>query len=249
MKFNIEKNSPLPLYAQLQNSIIEKIDNEQYKENSKLPSEVDIIKDSGLSRSTVRQALSNLEKEGYIEKKRGIGTFVSAKKRNLWNLERLRSFREEFSIKGAKGTTTQLNLEKVNTNEVLKGIFGEKMTRFYKLERLRYINGTPSIVVTTYVPIKHVSNLEEYNFSEQSLFEIMEKDFEIEISYAEKEFRAKIVESQDAKLLTVDEYSPIQEVKTTTYNKEGQPIEYSISRDRGDMSVHKVKLTYQDDFD
>jgi GntR family transcriptional regulator len=244
-EFHIDKTDPLPLYVQLQRSIINKINVGEYKEDTSLPAEHVIIKDSGLSRTTVRQAIDNLEKEGYIEKRRGIGTFVSSKKKTLWNLERLRSFREEFSMKGKRNSTRLLEMGKIENNELLTKVFGEYEKEFYILERLRYIDEQPVIVVTTYVPSSLVSGLKKYDFNSQSLFNIMENDYGISIGFADKEFRAKIAEPKDAVLLTIEQGSPTQEVRTTTYDNKGEPIEFSISRDRGDLSVHKIRLNHE----
>src|SRR5699024_4252960 len=108
-----------------------------------------------------------------------------------------------------------------------------------------YIDDIPSIVVTTYVPQSLASGLEKYNFSEVSLFNTLNKQYGVTIGFAKKEFRAVKVEQKDGELLEVERGSPIQLVKTVTYNLEEEPIEYSISRDRGDLSVYKVVLKYQ----
>lgn len=243
--FNIDKSNPLPLYAQLQRSIIKKIEEGVYKENESLPAEHVIIKQSGLSRTTVRQAIDNLEKEGYIEKRRGIGTFVSPKKKSTWDLEKLRSFREEFSMKGKENFTKLLEIKKIKQTEYLATIFGETEKYYYVLERLRYIDETPIIVVTTYVPESKFKQLDQFDFNDQSLFTIMEEEYHTTITFAEKEFRAKIVTKKDATLLMIEEGDPIQEVRTKTYDDNGELIEYSVSRDRGDLSVHKVRLNHK----
>ncbi len=242
--YKIDKSDPLPLYVQLQRSIIEKIKNGEYKVNSSLPAEHIIIKDSGLSRTTVRQAIDNLEKEGYVEKKRGIGTFVCSRKKSMWNLEKLQSFRDAFSTTGETSSTKLLEIKKVENNDFLSKIFGESEEGFYVLERLRYLNEMPMIIVTTYVPLSITEDLSNYDFNNQSLFEVLMENNGIKISFAEKEFRAKISDPKDAILLDITLESAIQEVRTITYDDNGQPIEYSISRDRGDLSVHKVRLNY-----
>lgn len=243
--FNIDKTDPLPLYVQLQRSIVDKIKTGEYKENENLPAEHKIIKDSGLSRTTVRQAIDNLEKEGYIEKRRGIGTFVAPKKKSTWDLEKLRSFREEFSMKGTENSTKLLSFKTIKANEYLGNVFGEQESKYYLLERLRYVDDTPIILVTTYVPASKFLELEKYDFNDQSLFEVMEKEYNTSIAFAEKEFRAKIVSSKDAKLLDIKVGDPVQEVRTKTYDSNGELIEYSVSRDRGDLSVHKVRLNHK----
>lgn len=240
--FFIDKDNPTPLYYQLQKTIIEKIDNGTYQEDESLPPETIIIKESGLSRTTVRQAIENLVNEGYLEKRRGIGTFVIPRKKHLWNLQELRSFREEFETNGNKSSTKLLSIEKIKKNDELIKIFGNEVTDFYKIERLRFLNETPVIVVTTYVPVVYANGLEEDDLSNNSLFAIMKEKYNVKIGFAEKEFRAKKVEEEDSILLNIKNNEPIQHVETRTYDIGGAPVEYSISRDRGDISVYKIIL-------
>lgn len=242
----IDKNNPLPLYSQLQNIMIEKIKKGFYPINKALPSEFELVNEYGVSRTTVRQAIDNLVKDGYLEKRRGVGTFVIDKnKKNLWDLQELKSFREEFVNKGYIVKTRELKIELVQSNKELREIFGKDVKEFYCLERLRYLNEEPVICVTTYVPKILVPRLEQYNFSEESLFDILSKIYHIQIKYATKEFRAIIVSNDDANLLNIKSGSPVQLIKTITYSEKNIPIEYSISRDRGDLSVYKVKINYR----
>lgn len=73
----INKNSPIPLYFQLQTWIEEQIEQGNFKENEKIPTEEEFTKITGLTRPTIRQALQNLVNQGYLSRKRGLGTFVS----------------------------------------------------------------------------------------------------------------------------------------------------------------------------
>lgn len=68
--FELEKNSPIPLYFQLKEDMIKKINNEEYKVNESLPSETQLMTMYGVSRTTVRQAIDLLVNEGYLEKRR-----------------------------------------------------------------------------------------------------------------------------------------------------------------------------------
>lgn len=242
----IDKNSPLPLYSQLQNIMVEKIKEGIYPQDKALPSEFELVDTYGVSRTTVRQAIDNLVKDGYLEKRRGVGTFVvDRKKRNLWDLQELKSFREEFISKGFVVRTEALNINCVKANKELNEVFGKDISECYCLERLRYINEKPVICVTTYVPKSIAPGLDIYNFSKESLFDILSTQYNVQIKYATKEFRAISATNNDAKLLNIEKNSPIQLVKTTTYNDKNIPIEYSISRDRGDISIYKVKVNYR----
>ena len=81
MKYIIDKNIPLPLYYQLKQIIINLIDDGVYKEDETIPTEHELIEKYQLSRTTVRQALNELVTEGYLYKRKGVGTFVSSTKK------------------------------------------------------------------------------------------------------------------------------------------------------------------------
>ena len=73
----LNQNSTIPLYEQVKEAIKLKIEQKEWKENTRVPSETELMKIYEVSRVTVRNALALLVDEGYLEKKQGIGTFVS----------------------------------------------------------------------------------------------------------------------------------------------------------------------------
>ena len=73
----IAKDNRTPLYYQLMDIIVEQIETGNLQEHDKLPSERELCEIHDVSRTTVRQTMQELEKEGYIYKKHGKGSFVS----------------------------------------------------------------------------------------------------------------------------------------------------------------------------
>lgn len=241
----IDKTNPTPLYFQLKNILLEKIENGDYPPGKALPGEFELIEAYDVSRTTVRQAISILVNEGYLEKRRGVGTFVRKKeKANFWDLQQLRSFRKELESSGHKIDNHCLSIKKIGTDNELEQIFGSQFEQFYCLERIRFVDGIPAICVTTYVPAEMTPDLEQYDFSKVSLFEVMNRDYGIHIHSAEKVFQAIPVSRQDAKALNIKANSPVQLVITKTFDSQQQVIEYSKSRDRGDISTYRVQLQY-----
>jgi len=241
----IDKKDPTPLYFQLQEIITHKVKNKEFLPNDFVPTEKELVEEYNLSRTTVRQAINNLVSQGVLERKRGLGTIVSGDQKHIWNLQRLKSFSEEFESRGHEVKTRVLSMDIISKNSSLVSIFGDEVNQYYKLERLRYIDYIPSILVTTYIPFYLAPNLSEYDFSSLSLFKVLNEVFDVEINSAEKDFNATIVTEQDKEMLNITSKSPIQLVKTITYDVHNKPIEYSISRDRGDLSVYKVILNYE----
>ncbi|MNJ52200.1 HTH-type transcriptional repressor DasR [compost metagenome] len=158
----------------------------------------------------------------------------------------MRSFNEEASRQNLVARTELLSMKQVKANDALKGIFGEGPSLYYKLERLRFIENEPSVLVTTYVPVDIAPDLERFNFSEVSLFATLREYYGLKISYANKTFRAINASPEDARMLKVEPDVAIQLVDTVTYDDKDRVIEYSLSRDRGDLNRFKVRLRYKE---
>ena len=67
----------LPLYYQIEEQLRTRIDSGEWTEGARIPSEPELAQTYGVSRATIRQAISNLESSGFLRRKQGLGTFVS----------------------------------------------------------------------------------------------------------------------------------------------------------------------------
>lgn len=242
----IDKNSPLPLYFQVKEDIEKKIKEEVYIEGEALPSEIALIDQYNVSRTTIRQAVEQLVNDGLLERRRGKGTFVKKREVFSWDVSELRSFNDVTQKKQFSTSTEVLSIEIVESDEIVRRIFKDKYTHFYHLERLRFVENQPSEIVTTYVPTSIASNLDKFDFSKISLFDILRETYHIDISYAEKKFTAINCSSEDAKVLNIRKNDALQLVETVTFDSSDNPIEYSIARDKGLISTFKVTFKKQD---
>ena len=241
-KLIIDKESPLPLYAQIKEDMKDKINSDILHEDDYLPSEFKLMEEYNVSRTTIRQAIELLVQENYLERKRGVGTLITKPKKDYWDLSELRSFDEEAQRKGMISKTKLLDFSIVDSNSELADVFGKNEEKFYKLERLRYINNSPLELVTTYIPKSLAEDLEKFDFSNNSLFDILHKYYYIRLSYAEKTFNAINISKEDSKILDIPQRSAIQLVKTVTFDINYNPVEFSISKDRGLISKFKLTL-------
>ncbi|WP_430487479.1 GntR family transcriptional regulator [Priestia flexa] len=244
-KIVVEKNNPLPLYFQLKEVLKEKIEQGVYKPDEPIPSERELIDTYGISRTPVRQALNELVSEGLLRREHGRGTFVAYPKIDETFLKSLSSFGDEMKKKGLAFKTKVLYMDVIDVNSNLKELFGEEYNQFYRVERLRYIEEDPYVLVTTYVPVSIAPQLLEENLEEQSLYKTLETKYGIHISYAKRVLEAVNVNEEDGKLLDIASMSAIQMTKTTAFQMNSKPFEYSIARYRGDLSKFTVEVTYK----
>ena len=124
----INDKSPVPKYFQLQTWLQDRIEQGYYVTNEKIPTEVELVKLSGLSRATVRQALRNLEQDGYIVRKKRVGSFVLKIEKDTKNIPTvgilipdIRSGYAPILARGAEDEATKNNISLIlcNTDDLL----------------------------------------------------------------------------------------------------------------------------------
>lgn len=233
----------IPLYYQLMQLFRQQIEEGEYQPGDSFPSENELCERFGVSRPTVRQALNELVREGLLHRIKGKGTFVSAPKIQQDFMQKLVSFTEEMQQKGLKGTTRVLSLQVVpalkNVAAYLTLAIEEPV---FQLDRLRFINDEPIVVVTTYLPQKYCPTLNQQDLNNQSLYKTLEDQYSIRISRARRILEVIAATEEYAKLLEIDVGAPIQLSRTIAWDQYNRPIEFSIARYRGDRSQFTIDL-------
>lgn len=236
----IDKSSRIPLYCQLMEIIIKDIE-KNLKMDDQLLSERDFCNRYDLSRSTVRQAFQELEREGYIYKIHGKGTFVSPKKMNQ-DLLKFYSFTNEMKRIGKEPSSKVLDFEIICCDKTL----AQKMKvnigcKIYRFVRLRLADGQPIMFETSHIPCKRFPGLASEVFNQFGMYDIFARFYQVEITYAEEKFQAVMTDEKTAHHLNVQRALPSLKIERFTYEKENV-IEYTISMARGDQFIYSIKL-------
>ena len=229
----IDKNMPIPLYYQLKQLIINSINNGVYKENEAIPTEYEFIGNYKLSRTTVRQALNELVNEGYLYRKKGVGTFVScttalkiAQSTNL-PLYHISSMIEESGYVSSV-ELLQLFFEPAS-QEVAKALeitIGEAV---WVMDRLRMANKTPVSFSRTYFPKKYLGNFDEIAVKASQGFHAFLDSQGYRITAIKHLLIPGITDETTSEILKIPVKSPMMILKDICYSNNGTPIEYSIS--------------------
>lgn len=235
------KKRKQPLYDQLVDILKEQIETE-LEPNSMLPSERELSKKYGLSRTTVRLAFQELEKIGYIYRLHGKGTFVSNLMGQATNLDEAYSFSDHMKALGKEPKTVILEYAIVEANkyfaENLETKLGSKMI---KIKRLRLADGQPMMLERSYLPHHKFLALTKEALEKKPLYKIFSEDFAETVKIADEEFFASIVSEGDARLLKVQAGAPSLRLLRTTYNVDNEVIEYTMSVARADRFRYKVR--------
>lgn len=238
----IDKNSPLSLYYQLKQIIVNKIENREFEANDKLPTEKDLCEEYGISRATVRQAFKELENEGYIYKIQGKGTYVSPKKFQQ-DLLKFYSFTEEMKKINKHPTSKVLNFKITDASKkIADKLDVDTGTKVYEFTRLRLADEEPMMLETTYIPYNLYKGITKEDLENNPLYNILINRYNTVFSKAEETFRATSVRDNEAEKLNYIEGGPAIFLERITYNNSEKIIEYTKSIARGDKFNYHVVL-------
>lgn len=229
-----------PLYDQLVDVLRDKIQNE-LKPGDLLPSERELTERYGLSRTTVRLALRELENLGLVVRRHGKGTFVASAETPATNLSQTYSFTEQMRELGRVPTTDILEFGRIEADKYLAAHMGVRIgDPAFVLRRLRSADGVPMMLERTYLPVRRFLSLTRDQLEGVSLYDVMEGAFHERIRLAEEEFSASIARPEEARILGVKEGSPVLDLVRTTTNDDGEVVEFTLSVARADQFRCKV---------
>ncbi|WP_202080493.1 trehalose operon repressor [Caldalkalibacillus salinus] len=221
-------------YLTIYQDIVDEIKDAKYKPDSKLPSENALCEQYCTSRETVRKALNLLSQNGYIQKVRGKGSIVLGLSKLDFPISGVVSFKELAQKMGDKPRTIvhQLHLDKPNDTLINHPSLTQQ-DRIWEVVRSREINGEKIILDKDYLLQKHVPSLTE-EICADSIYEYLEKDLRLQISFAKKEIVVESVTEEDQCYLDVDGHDQVVVVRSFVYLEDTSLIQYTESRHRTD---------------
>lgn len=239
----IDKDSLIPIYYQLEEIFIKKIESEELIPHQPLPSERLICEKYDISRTTVRQAFQDLENSGYIYKIRGKGTFV-ADRIIEFNISKFYSFSEEMKKIGKKPSSKILNFEKIIPDPKISRKLQIKSSDYvFVLKRIRYADGEAISIEQSYIPYFRYKDLDLYDLSKQSLYSFLIENFNSVFLHATEKFRAVATNEEESNLLNYPIGAPSILIERVVI--ESSSIIYSKAISRGDKFSYSIELNWK----
>lgn len=233
----------IPLHKKISEDLLQKIKSGVYPENELIPTEHELVEMYGVSRPTIRHALQSLVNEGYLEKRKKRGTVVTKPKFQQEFTHVIESFDSEMSRKGIAPKTKILNFTIMKaSDEVAENLRLNKGDKVYKLIRLRYAEDKPVVLVTSYIPHHLFPRFQEIDFTQEKLYKALEEAGYPVIAVSRKLEVIKADETT-SDLLDVEIDEPLFYFHTQGFSNERQPVEYSISKYRGDLNYFVFELS------
>ena len=239
----IKHDSPIPYYFQLSSYIEQAIKAKHMLPGQLMPSEQEICEQLGVSRTVVRQALADLERNGFITKQSGKRSAISYPKYNGGLMQNLRGFYEDALLKGQHPTTRVLEMKVLSAErELAQALKINEGQPIIMINRLRFLEGEPEVLVVTYIPEAKCPGLLHEDLTSQSLYKLLARKFGLVIAQGRRTVEAIALDRADAKLLGVPPKSPALLLKSIGLLEDGTPLEYFVAKHRGDRSKFHIDL-------
>lgn len=239
---HLDRNIPVPLYYQLKKFMLEHIDNGDLKEGDPVPSEEELCNMLNVSRATIRQAFTELVKEGRLTRQKAKGTFIAKPKIRGEYLQVLSSFNDEMRRKGLTPSTKVLRMEQAFQATIAEQLGMHQQEPTLYIERLRFADGDPMVYVETYLPYEPFKTLMHEDIEHNSLYSILDKNYGSLVHRVTRIIQVGLADSPLAKMLDIRPNSPIYIMHTSSFTADETPIAYSISKYRGDRNEFRVDL-------
>lgn len=234
-----------PKHLLIQQDLLNRIQSGEYNEGQLIPKENELTEIYQVSRPTVRQAIQTLVNQGYLERRKKRGTIVCQSKIKQEFTHVIESYDSEMNRKGLVPKTQVLTFKIVKANyEIATNLNIKENDEVYKLVRLRYAGNKPIVIVTTYLPLVHLPHLLDKDFTSERLYAVLE-EMQFPILQIRRKLEVLKADETTADLLGIDINEPIFYFHSLAFTNNRLPIEYSISKYRGDINSFIFELNHK----
>ncbi len=244
----INKRSPIPAYNQLSDIIYRQIKNRELLPNEMLPSETELCKMYGISRTTVREALGRLTRDGLLYTIKGKGTFIAEPKLDQIMIK-IPDFYEDMAVRGLKPDVKVLDVRPIKATQLVS----EKLMvplneNVFRIKRLFLAEDKPYVLEKKFIICKDCKILNSCNqadlknITDQSVFDVLAGKCHICNEYASVSIEATTIRHEEAEYLEVPAGTVAFYVDLVAYKKDDTPCGWIASVYRGDLYRFKTKI-------
>ena len=238
----VDREAPEPLYHQLRQALLAPMQNGRWQEGDLIPTEREICEAYNVSRITVRRAIDELVRDGYLVTRQGRGTFVARPKIQR-HLSQLKSISEEMAEEGHRAGSRLLSLRHERAvGDVARALQVEEGTWIWVVERLRLADDDPMGLSTArlHLPADVMLTPAELQ-KEVSLWNLLRSKG---VTFADSEVTIQAVAAteREADLLGVKAGAPLLLVEGIVYSGDGITIEYHNMTNRGDRYKYSARV-------
>ncbi len=234
-----------PLYSIVASRAEARITSGEWQEGDRLPPERRLCREFDVSRSTLRQALDELEERGLISRHQGRGTFVTRPRLQL-PIVGVFSIRDAMESYGMRMDTRVLGVELIEAGRQLASdlacLPGDQVVY---VERLRIGDDEPMVLDTAHLRAELFPGLEQADFEHRSLYEILETDYGRKVAEAQETLEPVILTPRECQLLEVPPHTTALLTRRVTTDAAGVVVALGHVLLRGDRSRYIYKRTVE----
>jgi GntR family transcriptional regulator len=240
---SLKRKKGIPLYLQVKENLLQKIDAGTWGEESLIPTESELCEEYGVSKITVREAVRILVKDGRLSRKAGKGTFVTKPKIEQ-KLNRFFSFTKWALENGLQPASRILRVEAVACDRHIARHLGIKEgEQVRRIERLRLGNGEPLTLEVIWVPCRLCPDLHLHDLANVPLNDILQNEYGIPLIRATESIEAATADEYLARQLAIDKDVVMLHVEHTAFTRGNQIVYFVTTSYRGDRVRFSVQLS------
>lgn len=234
-KSELSANVHAPLYHRLRTTILEEVQSGHWAPNEMIPTEYAFMDHFELSRTTVRQALNDLVKDGVLYRRQGVGTFVASPKIEMQILNQVISVFAQMQSMGMS-PSIQVHEQGLVTpsSEIRSQLNVPARSKVVRIHRTFVVDAEPIVTVMSYLPRDLAEFVLAADLTNTSLYKLLATHEDTQVTHVSRLLEARLAGESQASLLRIEPGFPIQHVITRASNLDNRVVEYNISDFRGD---------------
>jgi GntR family transcriptional regulator len=229
------------LHHQIKEDLVLHLRSERFAPGLALPSEAALCAHYRVSRGTLRRALADLVSDGYLERHRGRGTFVTRSKLESGVVGAYNRFHLVGPPLDAGGRILQCRCIRAS-KDIGAMLDVNTGTRLWMLERVRFTQGTPVGLQTSFLPFDLCPGLARQNLAALHLIDLLRDVYGVHLGSAIEYVEPTVADGYAARHLGVRLRTPLFQIERTTYTVAGVIAEYRRGVLCGDIYRYRIEL-------
>jgi GntR family transcriptional regulator len=249
----IDRNSPMPIFRQVEEQILSGIRNGSLKPGERIPSQYELARVCQVSRATVQKALDRLIREEVLYYQQGKGIFVAAPAERQ-HLPILQSVSQSLRALGYQVHADLLLIEEIEgSSSVCEALALAPEAAVIHVKRLQYANDEPIMLQETYLDAKRFQSIQDYDLRRESLTTVIQKLGNLYLKGSSIAIGAKEAHWEEGRSLQIQAGTSLLTIEEIDYDEGEQPVRFSRNKLRSDrfrvvmntLSDHKISLEYR----
>jgi GntR family transcriptional regulator len=231
---------PIPLHHQVYLDLRTALDTGEWRPGDRLPTERELARQYGCSLITVRRALTELTREGRLERVRGRGTSVLHPRIDR-DLGDPMSFRDEMLMRGLDPETRLVSARPESAGESVASALGlEAGSPVLSLERLRLAAGEPLLLEQVHLPAERFPGLLASDLERGSLYALLAERYATVVARTRETLEPVLLRAREARLLARPARTPALLLEGIAFDADDTPVEFGRTFVRGDRTRYYI---------